>query len=148
MRRNDPIPSEAKLDPRIKDVIIFNRVRDLVDKEILHQAWGCRLWTLERQDKITREQRKAGDAFCYLVEEYKNAFYGKDPEPAEELRHKRVRRRYKEARDVLRHGDSKVLVAVEELCLEELAPVTERQLRLVRNGLTLLIAFFDIENKS
>ena len=59
-------------DPRsliaFRDEAKFQRLRDLVDKEILHQAWGCKLWNSRAHGKRTRDQREAGDLYCTLVE--------------------------------------------------------------------------------
>jgi hypothetical protein len=134
------ISLETKLDPRIKDPVRFNRIRDLVDKEVLHQAWGCRLWALEREDKITTEQRKAGDAYVNLTEAYKTAFYGSvtDPDEDELKKLNSLKKRYKESQDLLAHGDIKIRRAVDELCLQELAPVCEADLKRVKTGLTRL----------
>jgi hypothetical protein len=136
----DEINPELKLDPRMMDPVRFSRVRDLCGKELLHQAWGCRLWALEREDKITTDQRKAGDAYVKLTEAYKTAFYGSvtDPDEDELKKLTNLKRRYKETQDVLVHGDIKIRRAVDELCLEELAPVCEADIKRVRIGLTRL----------
>jgi hypothetical protein len=147
-KTSDAIPPEAALDPRVKDPVKFNRIRDLVDKEVLHQAWGCRLWTLERVGKITQAQRKAGDAFCFLTEEYQKAVYGREPLPDEVDRHTRVKTRYADMIYLLTRGEVKIRRAVEELCLQELYPATEADLKLVRDGLTRLEVFFRVGNKS
>jgi hypothetical protein len=143
-KKPDAIPDEAKLDPRVKDPVKFNRIRDLVDKEILHQAWGCKLWTLERQGKITADQRKAGDQFCYLTEDYQNAVYGHEPLPEDKPKHKRIKSKYADMVYLLTRGDPYIRRAVEELCLEELTPVTEADIKRVRDGLTRLEVFFRV----
>jgi hypothetical protein len=146
---SNEIHPDLKLDPRMRDPVRFNRFRDLADKEILHQAWGCRLWALEREDKITTEQRKAGDAYVSLTEAYKTAFYGSVTDPDEEELEKltHLKKRYKESQDLLAHGDYKIRRAVDELCLEELAPICDTDLRRTRAGLTRLEVFFRVKNK-
>lgn len=146
-KKQDAIPDEAKLDPRVKDPVKFNRIRDLVDKEVLHQAWGCKLWTMERQGKITQEQRKAGDAFCHLTEEYQKCVYGNGPDLEDRARHARVKRRYADMIYLISRGDVKIRRAIEELCLEELSPVTEADIKRVRDGLSRLEVFFGVGNK-
>jgi hypothetical protein len=149
MADSDEISFEVKTDPRMRDPVRFNRIRDLVDKEILHQAWGCRLWALERMDKITTDQRKAGDAYVNLTEAYKTAFYGSvsDMDDDEKEKLTWLKKRYKDVQGLLTHGDIKIRRAVDELCLEELAPICEADLKRVRAGLTRLEVFFNVKNK-
>jgi hypothetical protein len=108
----------------------FQRLRDLVDKEILHQAWGCKLWTLERLGKITRDQRMAGDQYGLLVEHRDRDLNAKVA--------------YRDAAGLLRHGNLAIHRAVDELVLEELMPVTETDLKRCRDGLERLVYFFGI----
>jgi hypothetical protein len=149
MADSDEISPELKIDPRVKDPVRFNRIRDLVDKEILHQAWGCRLWAMEREGKITTDQRKAGDAYVNLTEAYKTGFYGSVTDLDDDEREKLIwlKKRYKDAQGLLAHGDLKIRRAIDELCLEELAPVCEADIKRVRAGLTRLEVFFNVKNK-
>jgi hypothetical protein len=145
-KQSDPIPDEVKFDPRIKDLVRFNRIRDLVDKEILHQAWGCQLWALERLDKITKEQRMAGDAYIHLTDAHRNVIYSPTTafEPDEAMRADRIKGRYRDSQDLLKHGDVKIRRAVDELVFEDLHPGCEADLKRVRDGLSRLEIFFGI----
>jgi hypothetical protein len=150
-RKNDAIPIETKLDPRIKDVVKYNRYRDLADREVLHQAWGCELWGMERLDKISKEQRMAGDAYVYLTEAHRSVIYSHTTvfAPDEEIRARRVKRRYKESQELLMQGDFKIRRAVDELCLEERRPICFADVKRVKDGLSRLVVFFSIgRNKS
>jgi len=143
------VPSEAKIDPRIRDVVKFNRIRDLVEREILHQAWGCALWSLERQEKITREQRMAGDSYINLCENYNYIMQNEEPPSNPDDRKKweewvaRVKRRYAECQDLLARGDIRIRRAIDELCFFDLIPICEVDLKRVDDGLTRLEVFFN-----
>jgi hypothetical protein len=139
----------ADIDPGLKDdpreVVIFNRYRDIANREVMHQSWGCVLWGLERQGKITLSQRKAGDAYGVLTEQFKTVLYGSTA-PLDE-RQKEIKLDYAETQALLRKGDPMILRAVDETCLQELAAVTQRQLSALKHGLDRLEIFFRIKNK-
>lgn len=145
-KQQETIDPEIKLDPRMRDPVIFNRIREMVQKEALHQAWGCKLWSLERFNKITREQRMAGDSYIRLTDNYRNVLYG-DEEPetdADKQAVKRLKKRYGEVQELLTKGDIHIRRAVDELCFEELHPGCETDLRRIRDGLTRLEIFFSV----
>ncbi len=146
---------ETKLDPRIKDPVKANRIRHLVGLEILHQAWGCALWSLERSGKITQEQRRAGDEYLRLAMAAKIADeFDPDSEPIETReketrRHLRAKKRYSEAKELLERGSNGMLIrrTVDDLCLNELYPGTFIEQERVRIGLGRLEAFILTGNK-
>ena len=147
--KGDKIDPDVKSDPRVRDVVKFNRIRDAVEKEVFHQAWGCQLWALERLEKITKEQRMAGDAYIHLTEAYRAILYGPQTEFSadEATRAKRVKERYGKVQGLLTHGDIKIRRAVDELCFEELYPACEADLRRVKDGLSRLELFFNLGTK-
>ena len=126
-------------DPR--NLAVFNRIRDLVRDEVLHQSWGVALWAMERLKYITREMRQAGDQYFKLANQYNRAM--SLDEVSDHRRHDRLKRRWREAVELL-GMDRKV---VDELVLEEIRPVTERDIKKARNGLGRLEVFFMLGNK-
>lgn len=149
------VSPETKLDPRVKDPVKFNRIRELVDKEVLHQAWGCHLWALERTGHITRGHRSAGDEYLRLAMAARVADdFDPDLEPietreAETKRHLRAKKRFKEAQDLLASGPNGILIrrTVDDLCLNELYPGTFIEQERIRTGLGRLEAFILTGNK-
>ena len=80
-------------DPR--NLAVFNRIRDLVRDEVLHQSWGVALWAMERLKHITREMRQAGDQYFKLGNQYNRAMALDEVD--DERRHDKLKRRWKEA---------------------------------------------------
>jgi hypothetical protein len=137
-----------KGDPR--EVGVYNRVRYLVDKEALHEAWGCQLWTLHRLGKISQEEKRAGDLYLKKYMMY-GAIQAVDPDVLDEDRKDKLyntRARWRDLRDELNknaHGR-----CIKD-CLDALVVhdnhLTERGFRAARVGLTILIDFFGLRNK-
>lgn len=126
-------------DPR--SLAVFNRIRDLVRDEVLHQSWGVALWGMERLKHISREMRQAGDEYFKLANQYKRAM-AKD-EVDDFKRHDKIKKRWAEAVWLL----GRDRWAVDELVFEEMRPTTEAGIKRVRNGLGRLEIFFRVGNK-
>ena len=156
MSRRNKDGLSLKDDPRVRDPVIFNRLREMVEKEACHQAWGCELWKMERLGKLDAELRRAGDEYQRVVLAGRRALdWDIDlfpPEVHERMIQtiKRAKKKWEEARNLLRHGEDGIHIqlAVDDLCLDEIYPTTEKQQRRVITGLTRLAHFFGFGNKS
>ncbi len=130
-------------DPRVRDPVIANRIRLMVEHEATHQAWGCCLYRLWRVGRISNEQKEAGDEYQRIVESHKH-FQTIDPDEvrpeARDFLLRRIgRAKTKWATAVDRLGLGRK--AVDRLIFEEIWP-NEHEGRMIRDGLQLLANIF------
>lgn len=149
------LSDELALDPRVRDLAVFNRLKLMLETEAIHQAWGCALWRLERLRLIEPDHRRAGDEYERVVVAGRKAL-GWDismfpPEVHDQMektcQHKR--KRWEEARQLLRAGKDgiKIQIAVDDLCLDDIYPATEVEKKRVFIGLERLAHFFGFKDK-
>ena len=161
-----PKPSKSDMsirdDPRVRDPVVFNRLKEMVEKEAIDRAWGCELWKMERLGKLagneaeSRVLRRAGDEYQRIVLAGRRALDWDverfPPEVHERMIDTitRAKRKWEEARDLLRFGKDGIWIqlAVDDLCLDEIWPHTEKQKQRVRTGLTRLAHYFGYKSKS
>jgi hypothetical protein len=141
---------ELLIDPRAREPAMMARLRDLVDKELIHRAWGCELWKLERCGLITREQREAGDEYERVVRADRRGLEFDIDQFPEELHSNLTRtisakrRQRKEASELLAFGRDGIFIrrSVDGLCIENEYPATEQAKIWVRTGLSRLETLF------
>lgn len=134
---------ELNMDPRPMDRATENRLRVMVFAEAIKPTWGCVLYTLERQGRITADQKEAGNRYWQLAADYTRLM---DTDPNTELDYKRVdriKKRYKEAVQSLGLGRK----FVDAVVIEDLWPESERGHLALKQGLELLNIFFSTGTK-
>lgn len=149
-------PALREIDPRARDPAMLNRIKRMVEDEVLHQAWGCALWRLERVGYIESDQRRAGDEYQRIVLAGRRALdWDIDRFPPEVQREmertiKLAMTKWEEARKLLRFGDDGIGIqlAVDDLCIDEIYPATEKEKQRVSKGLWRLAHFFGYRSKS
>lgn len=131
-------------DPRVRDPVIFNRIKLMVEHEACHPAWGCVLYQLHRLGLLTNEQKEAGDLYQQIVYNYKRC---QDVDPhdlpveAQELWERRIERaksKWNLAVELLGLKRS----IIDNVVIENNQPVGEREKLIVRDGLQLIANFF------
>ena len=144
-RKSEPPDPTLKDDPRPKDVVAWNRVRNMVLDEACHQDWGCALYRLHRNGLIKDEQREAGDSYFKLIDGYNKA-QEKDPDTMTgNMRNgflrklERTKRRREEVIDILGMGRG----LLDALVFGEEYPATERQRVFIKAMLAQLAVFFN-----
>ena len=70
---------DLRADPTAQDVVLRQRMKEMVRRGALHQKWVCYLWQLHDDGRISESQRKAGDAYVKLVEEHRKAIGAQPP---------------------------------------------------------------------
>lgn len=132
-------------DPRVRDRVIHNRLRIMVEHEACDRAWGCALYMLNRLGRISNEQREAGDRYHKIIEDWK-ATQQLDPDElnAKEAefqmrRIEKARRRRDDMVELL--GGGRMLL--DDLILSDIYPATERERKLIRAMLEALAIFFN-----
>ena len=70
---------DLRADPTAQDVVLRQRMKEMVRRGALHQKWVCYLWQLHDDGRITETQRKAGDAYVKLVNEHRQAIGAPPP---------------------------------------------------------------------
>lgn len=142
--RKSPDHIAVESDPRVRDPVIFNRLKLMVEHEACHPAWGCVLYQLHRTGYLSNEQREAGDIYQQIYYDYRRA---QDvdpddlPEEAQELWIRRIDRskhRWDTASEILGLGQK----AVDSIVIENNQPTGEKQRKDVRDGLQLISNFF------
>jgi hypothetical protein len=132
-------------DPRIMDVVRWQRLREMVEKEAVRDTWGCELYIAARPGGwLKSEHRQAGDKYHILTRDH-YASQATDPdeleEPQRQLAYARIAKRkraWRDANEVL--GVSRALVMA--FVLDDVAMVTETEKMVVRDGLQLLVNLF------
>ena len=153
-RTNSPDPN-LRDDPRIKDVVLEQRFKIAARLEVLHQAYVCPLWVIERIKAIAPEQRRAGDEYTKVVLAGRRSLdWDIDRFPVELHQGmistiKRAREKWEKSRALLRMGDDGIgtQLAVDDLCLDHIYPATEKAKKRVGNGLWKLAYFFGYASK-
>ena len=120
----------------------WNRLRDLVEKEACHEAWGCCLYKMHRLGRIDNDEREAGDRYIQVVNNYIR-LEDTDPEegPDTELAYRRVnraKRRYREVTEEIGFGRR----VLDPLLFDERWPVGEKEHLIVKQSLMVLKNFF------
>ena len=131
-------------DPRIRDPVIWNRIKLMVENEACDRAWGCGLYMLNRTGGITNEQREAGDRYYRIIEDFRRT---QQIDPSElnlkerEFQLGRIMRAKRLREDVVELlGTGRTLL--DDLILSEIYPCSERQKKLIRAMLEVLSRFF------
>ena len=124
-------------DPRVKDPVMWNRLRIMVEQEACDRAWGCKLYILHRIGFLTTEQREAGDIYQKIVMDH-NRWQQEDPDdyPSDELILRRVEKaksKWQGAIDVLGIGRN----VVDWLVMQD-NQLSEREQFIARDALQLL----------
>lgn len=144
--------AEIKLDddPKsIRDIAIWNRLKLMVEAEIVDPAWCCPLYKLHRIGFINSDQREAGDKYQALVTSYRRLMAtdpDEYPDYARELAYKRIEKAkdgYRDVIGILGIGRQ----VVDEVVLEELHWGCEKEKHILRDALQLLANYFNIGNK-
>jgi hypothetical protein len=125
-------------DPRPKDRVMWNRLRLVLEAELCHQAWGCKLYQMHREGQITLDAMRAGDKYHQAILDWRT-WNGVDPEEWEPIRRQflygkidRAKRKLKEFTDVIGILRNKY---VEEIILYERWPAYHWQKRKAIEGL-------------
>lgn len=144
MGKNDKDGISLRDDPRVRDPVVFNRLKVMVEREACDRAWGCALYTLNRIGRITNEQREAGDRYYKIIEDYRITQQidpdGLDPKELE-FQLKRITTAKKRRDDVIGIlGSARSLL--DDLILSEMFPATERERKLIEAMLEALVIFF------
>jgi hypothetical protein len=65
--------AEASLrdDPKPMDRATWQRIKVVVEHEVLHRDWGCALYRLHRTGRIDNDQREAGDKYSILIRDFR-----------------------------------------------------------------------------
>ena len=134
-------------DPRVRDVGVWNTLRLMVEEEAIDPAWRCPLYKLYKTGWITTEQREAGDEYWKAWHNFCEA-HKQDPDetPDDELLPRRIRRRkqiWQDCVDILGIGRR----TLDALVIRE-EHLTEREKYIARDGLTLLVNYFRLGNKT
>jgi hypothetical protein len=135
-------------EPRMRDPVMFNRLRVMIEEEAIKPTWGCPLYIAARKGGwLSEDQRRAGDKYQQVRQDYLQA-HNSDPReaPDRELAYRRVHKRkrlWTEARACL-YGTRHM---VDRFVLEEIPAITEHEKLAVKDGLTLLVNFFGLKNK-
>lgn len=140
--RTEEVPLDT--EPRLLDREHKHRLRVLIHLEKIKPSWGCVLYTLRDDGRITREQADAGDKYWNLTRDFQRLMET-DPEElrpeARDLAYRRIeikKKRYHEALDCL----GMVRKHVDDVVFNEVWPVGERGHLAVCQGLELLNIFF------
>lgn len=134
----------VKDDPRVRDPVIFNRLKLMVEHEACHPAWGCVLYQMHRQGQLSNEQKEAGDIYQRIQYDWDRCqVVDPDVLPPEEQelwlkRIDRARERRKRAVEILGVGRR----SVDWVVLENNQPQSERERLVIRDGLQLIANFF------
>jgi hypothetical protein len=137
-------------EPRMRDPVMYNRLRIMIEEEAIKPTWGCPLYIAARKGGwLTEDQKRAGDKYQQIVLDYNQAQASDPnewPEATRELAYARVKRRkdiWKECTVLLGLGRK----AVDRLVLEEITLITQAERSVARDGLQLLSNFFNIGTK-
>src|SRR5512139_337655 len=166
---------DIKDDPKPKDRATWQRLRLLVEEEACHPDWGCALYRLHRTGRIDNDQREAGDRYASLIRDHRALWrdsmldfvvddFGAakadlnrlvqfglghvlaDDQTESDFETKRAKRigvRYREARAVAGPINSKL----EDMLMDEVWPVGEREHKEIAFALTRLFHFFSTGTK-
>jgi hypothetical protein len=143
-RRNRGEEADLKDDPRVRDPVMWQRLRILVEKDAVDRAWGCPLYILHRVGWLTNEQREAGDKY-WKAWDNNSKMQMKDPHEGDELLLNRIKRAkdvWNDCLDIVGIGRS----AVDTLVIYE-EHITERQKYIARDALQLLANYFRLGTK-
>jgi hypothetical protein len=134
-----------KDDPRMRDVVSWNRIRDMVFEDAIDRAWGCALYRLNRVGLINSEQREAGDRYWKLIDDYKKTQQIDPDEALDDKDRESKLGRIKKAKDKREEviellGGGRMLL--DDLILSEVYPTNEREKKLLVAMLEALNIFF------
>ena len=130
--------AELNQDPRPMDRASENRLKTMVFAEAIKPTWGCVLYTLERQGRITSDQKEAGNRYHKLAHDF-DRLMDTDPKTAADYRKiENIKKRYHEACYCM--GMARKFV--DAVVFEELWPSGERGHLAVAQGLEMLRSFF------
>ena len=136
---------DLDIEPRPLDRENKHRLRILIHTEKIKPTWGCVLYTLQGDGRITKEQSEAGDKYWTLTRDFRRLMDTdpeEKPEQERELLYKRIatkKKRYYEAIDSM----GMVRKFVDDVVFNDCWPVGERGHLAVCQGLELLRIFFD-----
>jgi hypothetical protein len=145
MARRNKDSAALKDDPRVRDVVGWNRLKVMVLEEACDRAWGCALYRLNRVGLINTEQREAGDRYWKIIDDYKQT-QKIDPddfadERGRELQLARINKAKKKREEVIDLlGGGRMLL--DDLILSEIYPANEREKKLLVAMLESLNIFF------
>jgi hypothetical protein len=145
MARRKQDGAALKDDPRVRDVVGWNRIKVMVFEEACDRAWGCALYRLNRVGLINTEQREAGDRYWKLIDDYKQT-QKIDPDEClddkdrefQMARINKAKKKREEVIDLL--GSGRMLL--DDLILSEIYPTSEREKKLLVAMLEALNIFF------
>lgn len=142
-KKKQEIPEELKNDPRVRDPVIFNRLKLMVEHEACHPAWGCVLYQMHRLGQLTNEQKEAGDVYQGIFHDFRrvqeldpNDFPGMEDYWLGRI--SSIKSRWEKARELLGLSQK----AVDSIVIENEQPSGERDRRLAQEGLQLIANFF------
>jgi hypothetical protein len=145
MARRNKGDVALKDDPRVRDVVGWNRIKVMVFEEACDRAWGCALYRLNRVGLINTEQREAGDRYWKLIDDYKKTQQIDPDEALDDKDRESKLGRIKKAKDKREEviellGGGRMLL--DDLILSEIYPTSEREKKLLVAMLEALNIFF------
>jgi hypothetical protein len=132
-------------DPRPRDRVLWNRLRLILEADLADKAWGCCLYRLHREGRISNDEREAGDRYFKVVEDHRklqDTDPDDAPEHARDLAYRRVNKakaKYEDARALIGFG-TRIL---DPLIFDEVWPSCEKEHLIAKQCLNILATFFN-----
>lgn len=134
-------PPKLDKDPReVQDPVLANRYREMVKHEALHPAWGCALYLLERKGYLTADERKMGDLYHTLWQNYR-VTQAQDPDDYDSERREIWQRRIQNTKDHWTRTTTALgpgRYVLHKLIVDNEYPESEREKHIIKEALTVL----------